>query len=119
MVLIAQFSILAGLIFFLVAVIGLIRLPDTYTRIHTTSSCDTLGFALIVFGLFIYAGINAATIKVLFLLVFLWMTSPTSASAISKAAFASKVEFIEGSFSQQGRERISENLNEGSVDFGE
>ena len=119
MILIAQLLILLGLIFFIAAAIGLIRLPDTYSRIHATSNCDTLGFGLITFGVIIYAGFNVATIKLLIILTFLWLTSPTSASAISKAAVESGVGFIEGSFLQQGTERYSENLDKGSVDLGQ
>ncbi len=98
MMLIIALLIIAGLFFFIVGTIGLIRLPDTYTRIHAPTKCDTLGLGLIILGLIIYNGFTIASTKLLFILIFLWFTSPTAASAISKAAMESEVEFLEGTF---------------------
>ena len=69
--------------------IGLIRLPDFYTRTHGASITDTLGAALILVGLMFQAGLTLVTVKLVMILVILWLTSPTSTHAIAKAAILS------------------------------
>ncbi len=90
----------AGIFFFLIGVIGLLRLPDAYSRMHATTKCDTLGAGLILFALMLYAGFTPAGFKLLLLIVFIWLTNPTAAHVIARAAYRSNdVPFCEGSFS--------------------
>ncbi|MBM7625055.1 monovalent cation/H(+) antiporter subunit G [Sporohalobacter salinus] len=90
--------IFAGVFFFIIGTIGLIRLPDTYSRIHAPTKCDTLGLGLITSGMILYNGFSVHSIKMLFILIFLWITGPAAASIISKAAIENEVLFVEGSF---------------------
>lgn len=90
--------IFGGVLFFIIGTVGLIRLPDTYSRIHAPTKCDTLGVGLITLGIVIYNGFALISVKMLLILFFLWLTSPTAASAISKAARESEVEFAEETF---------------------
>ncbi len=46
---------LTGMFFFMIGVIGLLRLPDVYSRMHATTKCDTLGASAILMGLAIYS----------------------------------------------------------------
>ncbi len=66
--------------------IGLLRLPDFFTRLHAASITDTLGTALIVLGLGLQAGWSLVTIKLVLILLFLFFTSPTSTHALAKSA---------------------------------
>jgi len=66
--------------------IGLLRFPDFYTRMHAAGVSDTLCAALIVLGLVLQAGISLVTLKLLFILLFLWFTSPTASYALARAA---------------------------------
>lgn len=84
MTVIVGLFIFTGVFFFVVGTIGLLRFPDTLSRIHAPTKCDTLGVGLIICGLVIYNGISVATVKLIFILVFIWFTSPTAASAISR-----------------------------------
>lgn len=77
---------LGGAFFAMVAAIGLLRLPDVYTRIHAASKSDTLGAVLSVAAVAVVIGTEAATLKALFLLLFLFLTNPTAAHAIARAA---------------------------------
>ncbi len=84
---IASWVLLAGGAFFVVAGgIGLIRLPDFYTRMHAGGLVDTMGAGLIVAGLAIQAGFTQVTIKLGLILVFLFFTSPTATHAVAHAA---------------------------------
>jgi multicomponent Na+:H+ antiporter subunit G len=84
--------IAAGSIFVLIGGIGLIRLPDFYTRIHAAGITDTMGAWLILVGLMFTAGWTLVTIKLVVLLVFLAVTSPLSSHALAKAAFLRGLE---------------------------
>ncbi len=81
----------AGLFFFTTGTIGLLRFPDVYTRTHATTKCDTLGALLCITGLMIYTGWSLELIKLLILIIFLWIGSPTTAHLIAKAALESGV----------------------------
>jgi multicomponent Na+:H+ antiporter subunit G len=75
-----------GVFFGLVAAIGLIRLPDVYTRAHAASKSDTLGAVLSLAAVAIALNTASATIKAVFLLLFLFLTNPTAAHAVVRAA---------------------------------
>lgn len=75
-----------GVFFAVVAVVGLVRLPDLYTRAHSTSKSETLGAVLILAAVAIAFGGNLSTVKTVLLLVFMFLTNPTAAHAITRAA---------------------------------
>jgi multicomponent Na+:H+ antiporter subunit G len=78
--------IFAGAAFCLVGAIGVLRFPDVYARMHSAGITDTLGALLVLVGLMLLAGLSLATAKLLFILAFLWMASPTATHALAKAA---------------------------------
>ena len=61
-------------------------MPDFYTRLHAASIIDTLGTILILFGLIIYHGLTLISLKLLLILVFILITTPTAAHALAKSA---------------------------------
>lgn len=83
---IASILVLAGSFFCIVGGIGLLRMPDFYTRIHAAAITDTLGAALVIVGLMVAAGISLVSVKLLMIIAFLWITSPAGAHALGKAA---------------------------------
>lgn len=80
--------LLGGSFFLVVGGLGLLRLPDFYTRIHAAGIVDTLGAPLILLGLCLHSGWNLNTIKMLLILGFLLLASATTGHALAKAAFA-------------------------------
>lgn len=78
--------IFAGTAFCLVGAIGILRLPDVYSRMHAAGITDTLGALLVLLGLLLLAGFSLAGAKLLLILAFLWMASPTATHALAKAA---------------------------------
>ena len=84
--LVATVFVFVGTFFGLVATVGIIRLPDLYSRLHAASKSDTLGSVLSL------AGLTTESMKLVFLLVFLFVTSPTAAHAIARAAKEEEVE---------------------------
>ncbi len=85
--LIASVFVLSGLFFFVVGTIGLLRMPDVYTRLHASTKCDTLGVSLILVGIIIGFGLSWLTVKLILIIIFIWLTTPTAAHAIARAAY--------------------------------
>jgi len=89
---VATVFVAVGTFFGLVATVGIVRLPDLYSRLHAASKSDTLGSVLSLAGLAIVLGVTTESMKLVFLLVFLFVTSPTAAHAIARAAKEEEVE---------------------------
>lgn len=86
-------ALVAGGVFFsFVAVVGIIRLPDLYARAHATSKSDTLGTILSLAGVALVLGTDVAAAKTVFLLLFMLITNPTAAHAITRAAYDQDIE---------------------------
>ena len=76
----------AGSIFILVGALGLVRLPDFYTRLHAAGVTDTLGAELLLLGMMLQAGLSLVTLKLVLISLFIFFTSPTSTHAVANAA---------------------------------
>lgn len=79
--------LMGGVFFCFVGGVGLLRLPDFYSRLHGGSMTDTLGAGLVLIGLMFQAGLSLVTVKLVMILFFLLLTSPTSTHALAKSAF--------------------------------
>lgn len=86
------FCLVAGSLFAIIGGIGVVRMPDFYTRSHAASITDTMGALLILLGLGLHSGLNLVTVKLVFVFLFLYLTSPTAAHALVKAAYAQGLE---------------------------
>jgi len=80
--------LLAGAGLCLVGGVGLIRLPDVYTRMHAAGVTDTMGAGLIVLGLIVEGGFTLVSVKLALIMLFIVFTSPTSTHALAQAALA-------------------------------
>ncbi len=77
---------LLGAFFGGVAAIGIVRMPDIYTRAHAASKSDTLGAVLTIGAAALALESGLSIIKAVFLVVFMFITNPTAAHAIARAA---------------------------------
>ena len=75
-----------GGVFVFIGGIGALRMPDLYTRMHAASVTESLGAMLVITGLALQTGFTLATIKLIAILLFLLLTSPTSSYALASAA---------------------------------
>ena len=80
--------LLSGSFFAVVGGIGVIRMPDLFTRLHAAGVTDTGGAGLILVGLMLQGGITSVTLKLLLILGFLWFSAPVSTYALARAALA-------------------------------
>lgn len=79
-------SLFAGACFCLVGAVGLLRMPDFYTRMHAASVLETLGAGLILLGLLLQAGWTLAAAKLLMIGLLIFFASPTASHALARAA---------------------------------
>ncbi len=80
--------LLSGGFFLLTGAIGMVRLPDVFTRMHAAGMADTMGAGLILAGLCVHSGVNLVTVRLLLVLAFVWFTSPIATHALAKAALS-------------------------------
>lgn len=87
-------TIVVGLIFTVVTVIGVLRLPDVYTRAHAASKSATLGVLSILVGTFLHFWFNDGyfSIRLLLGILFLFITAPIGGHLMSRAAYFSGVK---------------------------
>jgi multicomponent Na+:H+ antiporter subunit G len=84
--------ILLGLFFLVVAAIGMVRLPDVFTRSHALALTDSLGAFCLLTGLALYQGFGVNMVKILLVLALLFLLNPVIAHAATRAAFRAGVK---------------------------
>jgi multicomponent Na+:H+ antiporter subunit G len=78
--------LLAGGAFCLVGALGVLRMPDFYTRVHAASVTDNVGAFAVLLGLALQAGLTLVTVKLVFIALLVFFTSPAATHALVKAA---------------------------------
>lgn len=78
--------LVAGGFFCMVGAIGMIRMPDFYTRMHAASVIDTMGVSLILLGLILQAGFTLVTVKLVMIGFLIFFVSPTTSHALARSA---------------------------------
>jgi multicomponent Na+:H+ antiporter subunit G len=90
---IASWTLIAlGAFFTMVGGIGLLRMPDLYTRMHAVSVIDSLGIGLTLLGLALQSGLSLVTLKLLFLLGLVFFTWPVVTHALAQASLHAGIE---------------------------
>jgi len=79
--------LVSGGAFGVIGGVGVVRLPDFYSRLHASSITDTLAAYLILTGLMLQAGLTLVTAKLALILFFLFLTSPVAAHALASTAY--------------------------------
>lgn len=84
--------ILAGCFFTIVGAVGLLRMPELFTRMHAASVTDTLGAGLLIIGMMLQAGLTLVTVKLVFILALFFFTGPVVTHALAQAAQQAGIE---------------------------
>lgn len=84
--------IIAGGGFVVTGAIGVVRMPDLYTRMHASSVIDTLGAFLLIVGMMLQAGLSLVMLKLLFIAALLFFVGPVASHALAQAALAAGVK---------------------------
>jgi multicomponent Na+:H+ antiporter subunit G len=80
--------LVVGGVFCVIGAIGLLRMPDFYTRMHAASVIDTLGAGFILLGLMLQSGLTLVAAKLLMVGLLIFFASPTATHALARAAMA-------------------------------
>jgi multicomponent Na+:H+ antiporter subunit G len=99
----AAFVILLSGIVSVISAIGIIRLPDVYTRIHAQTKSTTLAVLLTLNGAFVYfwATESLISVRIILGIVFVFLTAPVSGHLITRAAYRSNVKLWESSIEDE------------------
>jgi multicomponent Na+:H+ antiporter subunit G len=81
-----------GSFFCVVGGLGLVRMPDFYTRMHAASVTDTVGAGFLLLGMMLFAGFSLVTVKLVIVGFLIFFTSPTATHALAKAGLHRGVE---------------------------
>lgn len=92
------FLLFGGLFFLSVGVIGLIRLPDIYNRLHALGKCDTLGTGMVVLAMILLVPGMTNIMKLVLMLVLIATINPVVTHLITKTAYVRGTSLTEGSF---------------------
>jgi len=82
------FCLVGGGFFCVVGAVGMLRMPDFYTRMHAASVIETLGAGLILVGLMLQAGFTLVAVKLMVVGLLIFFASPTATHALARAAMA-------------------------------
>ena len=87
---------LAGSAFALLAAIGVLRMPDVFTRMQASTKASTLGLACLLIGSALQMGDFPSFIRVASIGAFVLLTTPVSGHVIARASYFAGVELWEG-----------------------
>ncbi|AKB30537.1 Na(+) H(+) antiporter subunit G [Methanosarcina siciliae C2J] len=93
---ISVFFLVVGLIFLCLGMLGLLRLPDVYNRLHATTKVATLGALGVLLSIIIQEGYTPMGVKAFTVCLFILLTAPISGHMIGKAAYSHGVKLCEG-----------------------
>jgi len=92
----AAILMVCGAAFMLIAALGLVRMPDLFTRMHATSKAGSLGAGLILLAVAVHYGTLGLSARALAALAFILLTAPIAAHFIGRAAYSVGVPLWEG-----------------------
>ncbi|SEA95756.1 monovalent cation/H(+) antiporter subunit G [Variovorax sp. YR216] len=78
-------AVCAGAFFFVAGTVGLLRFPDSYTRLHALTKADNLGLGLIVLGLLPQVGSVSLGLKLIAIWFIVLLASATASQMIARA----------------------------------
>jgi multicomponent Na+:H+ antiporter subunit G len=96
---------LVGALVMLLAAVGVVRMPDVFTRMHASTKSATLGVGCMLLGAALYFGDLAIAVRALAIIAFMFATAPVAAHLIGRAAYVSGVPLWEGTLSDDLRGR--------------
>lgn len=80
-------GLLLGTLILIVTALGVVRFPDFYSRLHAAGKGDTLGLAFVLLGLVATAGLSLVSLKLVFIVFFVFVLNPTATHALARGAW--------------------------------
>jgi len=95
---------LAGSVFALLAALGVLRMPDVFTRMQASTKASTLGLACLLIGTTLQMGDLEAVIRAAIIGAFVFLTTPVAGLVIARAAYFADVPLWEGTVLDERRQ---------------
>lgn len=99
----------SGSVLMLLAGLGILRMPDLFTRMHASTKGASLGVALLLAGAALHFGELGVTTKALVTTAFVFLTAPVAAHVLGRAAYARKIPLWDKSVVDEARGQIKTN----------
>ena len=87
--------IVMGIVVLATAMVGNFRFGYVLNRMQVGATSDTLGAALIILGLIIVSGLNATTVKLIVMVLFLWFANPVSSHFLARTEIISNENIMQ------------------------
>ena len=97
MIIISYFFFALGIFYMFFGVLGIMRFPDLYTRLHPAGKAGTAGLLSIFIGLILYSGFTPFSLRIILIALFIVITSPVASHAIARGAIESGIKPWESS----------------------
>lgn len=107
---------IAGATFALLAAIGVLRMPDLFTRMQAAAKASTIGLTLLLIGTAIELGDAASIARAASIGAFMMLTSPVSSHVIARAAYLTNVSLWSGTCVDELREDIEQHATLGPAE---
>jgi multicomponent Na+:H+ antiporter subunit G len=85
-----------GVVFMLLAAVGIVRMPDLLTRMQTTTKASTLGIGCLLIGVMIHFAELGVSARVVAIIAFVFLTAPVAAHVIARAGYRIRIPLWEG-----------------------
>ena len=95
---------LAGSAFALLASVGLLRMPDVFTRMQASTKASTLGLTCLLLGAALQMGDFASLIRAASIGAFVLLTTPVAGHVIARASYYANVPLWEGTVLDERRQ---------------
>ena len=89
-------SLVTGSLFIFIAALGVLRMPELFLRMHSSTKAGTLGLGLVLFALALHFRQFSITIRSIATIVFIVLTAPVAAHVIARAAYRTGVKLWSG-----------------------
>jgi multicomponent Na+:H+ antiporter subunit G len=93
--------------FISLAAIGVLRMPDVFSRLQAASKAATLGVACLVLAMALHFGTGSLWFRAGALIVFLFLTVPIAAHLIARAAFVTDAPLAAETVIDESRELLA------------
>ena len=112
------FLLASGAFFCVVGGLGILRLPDFYSRLHASGVIDTLGAGLVLFGLLLQTETLDVALRLVLIFFFLLFTVPTATHALAKSALQALRDGVGAARGVESVESAPQNKLSGRIIFG-
>ena len=99
-----------GIFFIFIGSVGILRLPDFFTRSHAVSKSDTLGIMSVIAGLIVLEGITVNSLKLLLVILFVFLANPIGTHALARAAVVKGLKPVIGPLAKKDSPKKKEGL---------